>query len=136
MRIGADSWLLFEIANRDKNAVKLLEEVEIGIHKLFISVLCFGELKVGMYRIGKPEVAERAIIKFLTIPNVKVVDVDMNVVDVGARRRHSLGLSFMDALILATSLVNDCDVFISGDSDFEIAEKQNIIKVMVPENVV
>ena len=42
----------------------------------------------------------------------------------------------MDALILATALIKGCEVFVTGDSDFDIAEKQKIILVREPESIV
>ena len=136
MRLGADSWLFFKVAEKDDMTMCLLKEIERGKHRLIVSVLSFGEIKVGMYRIGKPELAEEAITNFVAIPNVEVVNVDFEVVDEAARRKHSLGLSFVDSLILATALIKGCEVFVTGDSDFDIAEKQKIILVRKPESII
>ena len=136
MRLGADSWLLFKVAEKDDAAILLLKEVEYGKHRLIVSVLSFGEIKVGMYRLGKPQLAEEAIMNFVAIPNVEVVNVDLEVVDEAARRKSSLGLSFVDSLILASALIKGCEIFVTGDSDFEIVEKQNIVTVRRPESIV
>lgn len=136
MRLGADNWLFFKVAEKDDAAMRLLKEVEHGKHRLIVSVLSFGEIKVGMYRVGKPELAEEAITNFVAIPNVEIVSVDLEVVDEAARRKHSLGLSFVDSLILATALIRGSEVFVTGDSDFNIVEKQGIIVVREPESIV
>lgn len=136
MRLGADSWLFFKVAEKDDAAMRLLKEVEHAKHRLIVSVLSFGEIKVGMYRAGKPELAEEAITNFVAIPNVEIVNVDLEVVDEAARRKHSLGLSFVDSLILATALIRGSEVFVTGDSDFNIAEKQGIIVIRRPESIV
>jgi len=136
MRLGADSWLLFKVAEKNDDAIHLLREVEHGKHRLIVSVLSFGEIKVGMYRVGKPQLAEEAIMNFVAIPNVEVVNVDLEVVDEAARRKSSLGLSFVDSLILASALIKGCEIFVTGDSDFDIAEKQNIVTVRKPEAIV
>ncbi|MBC8228365.1 PIN domain-containing protein [bacterium] len=76
------------------------------------------------------------VTNFVAIPNVEIVDVGFEVVDEAARRKHSLGLSFVDSLILATALIKGCEVFVTGDSDFDIAEKQKIILIRKPESIV
>ena len=131
MRLGADSWLFFKVAEKDDATMLLLKEVESGKHRLIVSVL-----SLGMYRVGKPELAEEAIANFVAIPRVEIVNVDFEVVDEAARRKHSLGLSFVDSLILATALIKGCEVFVTGDSDFDIAEKQKIILVRKPDSIV
>ena len=136
MRLGADSWLFFKVAEKDDATMDLLKEVEHGKHRLIVSVLSFGEIKVGMYRVGKPELAEEAITNFVAIPNVEIVNVDLEVVDEAARRKHSLGISFVDSLILATALIRGSEVFVTGDSDFDVAEKQRIIVVREPESII
>jgi len=67
MRLGADSWLFFKVAEKNDEAMLLLKEVECGKHHLIVSVLSFGEIKVVMYRRGKPELAEEVIIFFLSV---------------------------------------------------------------------
>jgi hypothetical protein len=41
-----------QVAEKDDMTMCLLKEIERGKHRLIVPVLSFGEIKVGMYRIG------------------------------------------------------------------------------------
>jgi len=84
---------------------------------------------------GKPEQGQTIRSMCIVLPFITIVPLDDTIADLGARYSHSLGLSTADALILATAKNSNCDYLISKDPDFEIAEKQNIIKLETPTGV-
>ena len=66
---------------------------------------------------------------------MNIVSVDLDIASNAAKRKHSFGLSTCDAVILATALTENCDVFIAEDSDYAQVKEQGIIKIVKPEDL-
>lgn len=115
---------------------KLFREIVLGEHELFISTICIAELSSVLLRKGQPQLAEKLKTQLVAFPSVNIVSVDLDTASDAAKRKHSLGLSVCDAIILTTALIEDCDVFIAEDSDFEVVKKQNIIKIVKPAELI
>ena len=136
MRIGADTYFLVLLAGEDEDAQDLFRKIALGEHELFISTICIAELSSVLLRKGQSQLAEKLKTQLVAFPSVNIVSVDLDIASDAAKRKHSLGLSICDAIILTTALIEDCDVFVAEDIDYEFAKKQNIIKIVKPAEVV
>lgn len=131
MKLGIDTWFLFALKNKDRAAEKLLD----GRHTFVVSTVSIFELFRKCYQHGMPEEAARMEHLLLISPIVEVVDIDLEISKAAARYSAGLGLSSMDSLILAVSVIKRCDLLVTGDPDFDVAAEQKIIKVCLPEEI-
>lgn len=131
MKLCLDTWYFLTLAGDDKDCKELLES---GCKFVVPSITLFEIIRKSLQK-GKPEQGETIRSMCVMLPFVTIGIMDDGIADVGARYSHSLGLSTADALILATAKDSNCDYLISKDPDFEIAEKQNIIKLETPTGI-
>ncbi len=136
MRIGADTYFLVLLANRDNHAQQVFRQVVEGNHELFLSTVSITELSTVLYRKGQPELAEKMKAQLVAFPSVNIVSVNLDIASDAAKRKHSFGLSTCDSIILSTALMEDCDVFIAEDSDYKQVKEQGLIKIAKPEELI
>ncbi len=136
MRIGADTYFLVLLANKDSHTQQLFRQVIEGKHELFISTISITEISTVLYRKGQPELAEKMKAQLVAFPSVNLVSVSLDIASDAAKRKHSFGLSTCDSIILSTALMEDCDVFIAEDSDYKQVKEQGVIKIVKPEELI
>lgn len=136
MKIGADTYFLILLSKEDSHAKELFREIASGKHELYISSLCIAELASVLYRKGQPDLIEKLKMQLVAFPSVNIIPVDLDIASEAAKKKHSLGLSMSDAIIITTALEKSCDVFIAEDSDFETAKGQGLIKFVKPDELV
>ncbi len=136
MRIGADTYFLVLLANKDKHAQELFRQIIESEHELFLSTISVTEISTVLYRKGQPELAEKMKTQMVAFPSVNIVSVNLDIASDAAKRKHSFGLSTCDSIILSTALMEDCDVFIAEDSDYKQVKEQGLIKIVKPEDLV
>ncbi len=61
-------------------------------------------------------------LKGLLRSNVKIVEVDVNVIFEALKRSNNLRLDFFDLIHYATAILNDCESILSYDKDFDKLE--------------
>ncbi len=135
MRICADTWFLLELSNGENYSVKLLEEIEKGVHDLFIPALALSEFFTILYQKGMPSLAESIFAQIMVSKNIQIVPVDEALCIKIAKIKHSFGLSISDASMVAAYKITNSDVFLAKDSDFSIAIKQNYVKVGTAKDI-
>jgi predicted nucleic acid-binding protein len=90
--------------------------------------LFFLKEKFG-YKRGKGDVAKKLIEEIMLLENAIFVSVDGEVAERSAGYRYGLGIPTVDSIILATFVQHSCDVILTNDNHFEVAAKQDIIKI-------
>src|SRR3989344_2896763 len=129
MRICADTWFLLELSNDENYSVKLLEEIEKGVHELFIPALALSEFFTILYQRGMPFLAESIFAQIIVSRNIRIVPIDEALCIRIAKIKHSFGMSISDASMLAAYKITNSDVFLAKDSDFSAAIKQGYVKI-------
>lgn len=131
MLIGGDTGLLLAVAEGHSRASELWASIIAGADDLALSVLSVHEVLHHFYRIGKPESGSEWVALLRTLPNIGVEPVTLAIAEKSAGYRHGLGLSTVDAVILATLVVAGADLVVTSDPDFQIAADQKIVAVEV-----
>jgi predicted nucleic acid-binding protein len=134
MRIFIDTNIFLSILNKESGyeySKKVFENIHEGKLLGFTSVLCISEILSGFYAKGKEEEAERTLLDILSIRNLKVVDINVEIAKEGAKIRGKYKIKLPDALILSTCKLYDCSLVTRDESLKKIKE----IEVVVPEEV-
>ena len=135
MRICTDTWFLLELSKGENYSVKLLEQVENGMHELFIPALAISEFFTILYQKGAPSLAESIFAQIMVSKNIRIVPIDDALCIKIAKIKHSFGLSISDASIIAAYKITNSDVLLAKDSDFSAAIKQDYVKISTPKDV-
>lgn len=135
MKICADTWFLIELSRGESHSLELLKQVENGLHELFIPALALSEFFTILYQKGVPSLAESIFAQVMVSKNIRIVPVDEALCIKIAKIKHSFGLSISDASMVATYKVTNSDVFLTKDSDFSAAIKQNYVKVSMAKDI-
>ncbi len=129
MKICADTRFLLGVSSGENYSVKLLEEIEKGMHELFIPALALSEFFTILYQKGMPSLAESIFAQLMVSKNIKIIPVDERICIRIVKIKHSFGLSISDASMLAAYKITNSDIFLAKDSDFSAAIKQNYVRV-------
>ena len=129
MRICADTRFLLELSSGENYSVKLLGEIEKGMHELFIPALALSEFFTILYQKGMQPLAENIFAQIMVSKNIKIIPVDETLCIKIAKIKHSFGLSISDASMVAAYKITNSEVLLAKDSDFSAAIKQNYVKV-------
>ncbi|HIG97397.1 MAG TPA: type II toxin-antitoxin system VapC family toxin [Candidatus Aenigmarchaeota archaeon] len=135
MRICADTWFLLELSDGENYSVKLLEEIEKGVHELFIPALALSEFFTVLYQKGMPSLAESIFAQLMVSKNIRIVPVDEALCIKIAKIKHSFGLSISDSSMVAAYKITNSEVLLAKDSDFAAAIKQNYLKVSTAKDI-
>jgi len=132
MIVGTDTGYFIHQVNGHARALQLWRELEAGQHIFIVSTLTLNELLVYSYKRGIHQERAKQWLSLLQETNrIEVVPVSIPIALRSAPYRYSLGLSTIDAIILATFVEAGCQFMITADGDFQTAHQQNLIKVEV-----
>jgi len=97
-------------------ATELFQATEQGRCRLVVSILARLETLVAPKRHGREDLCRRYREMFEGFPNLEVVDVDAQVVEIASDLRATHGLRTPDAIHLATAVDRRTDAFVTEDS--------------------
>ncbi len=98
-----------------RQAKTLMEKVESGIIKASVSALSVTELLTGLYRCKNDLLAFEYHALLYYFPNLKIVDITLDIAVDAARIRGTYEFATPDSLLLATALQVKADAFITSD---------------------
>lgn len=93
----------------------LFEMIEMGRLKASISVITEAELLVEPYRAGITPAVEAVMLFLDEFPNLKIIPVSREISRQAANIRADLNMRLPDAIILATALNIQSDLFLGND---------------------
>lgn len=115
-RVSLDSNIFIYYLDRNSQfyseADSLITRLTSGKFKVTTSILTL--IEILSYKIP-PELIKQIEKDFSKIPNISLVDVNLEVAKTAAKIRREQGIKFVDAVQLATALVSKADVFITND---------------------
>jgi predicted nucleic acid-binding protein len=130
MIIGADTGYFISHANNHPRSLQIWQELEAGQHILIASTLTINEVFVYSYKRGVHQDRVNRWLSLLQETNrIEIVSVSIPIAVRSAPYRHSLGLSTVDSIILATFVESGCQIMVTADKDFQNAHQQNVITV-------
>lgn len=95
-----------------------------------VSTLTINEAFVYSYRRGfSQERIHRWLALIQEMSRIELIPVSVPIAIRSAPFRHSLGLSTVDAVILATFVETGCELMVTADSDFKTARHQQVIPI-------
>ena len=125
--IFIDSWVFIEFfseGTKFEESKKIIQKIESG-EKAIISTIVLTELKYRIASKYNRRKSEEVVYEILTFPNIKILPVSTEVAILAADLRlkyydrKKRPLSFADVINLATAIMSRCNIFYSGDPDFE-----------------
>lgn len=120
-----DSWALlafFEDEPAAEEVEKLLAKADQGTHKLFLSVVNWGEVYYNTMRRASPEAAEQKAKEMAIMPIELVpVEADLQLVRQAAHYKASGKLAYADAFAAALAKLRNAEL-VTGDPDFKAVE--------------
>lgn len=130
MLLGADTGFFVKLEEKNLEALRLWDGVIEGKEDLMISTLSINELLVHFYRRGKSEKAKELLALTRSLGNIEFISVTEEIAEKSAGFRHGLGLHTVDSIILASFKIRGCELLVTTDPAFQIANEQNIINVL------
>ncbi|MBN2550481.1 MAG: type II toxin-antitoxin system VapC family toxin [Anaerolineales bacterium] len=94
---------------------EILKGIEVGHWKGITSVITLMEINVRPLRLGQPEIARMYEAILVHFPNLKIINLDRDVVRKAAFIRANYHLHTADALQAAACILHGCDTFITND---------------------
>lgn len=131
MLIGADTGLMVKIFQGEEQALKIFEAVKDCHSTVLISVVSINELLYFAYKRGKGKETEKLIALFSILPGIEIKEVTPEIAKISAGYRYSLAIPTIDSIILATFLKAKCDLIVSTDKHFRIAQSKKLTKVKI-----
>jgi len=134
-RKGCDTSFFRALMEGHPDAVSIWREATQGKLLLIVSTVTVNELLTLYYRHGEAETGRRILARLLKASWVRFIPVSVAIAARSAGYRHGLGLSTVDAIILATAVEEGCDEILTTNRHFLVAENQSIIKVNLMVNL-
>ncbi|WP_027416775.1 type II toxin-antitoxin system VapC family toxin [Aneurinibacillus terranovensis] len=97
----------------------LLEKVEEGSFEAVASTITLTEILTKPIREGNDSLEKKYRLLFTHFPNLTIVSVNVSVAERAAYLRGKYGLKTPDALIVASAITSNADLFITNDQRLE-----------------
>jgi predicted nucleic acid-binding protein len=94
---------------------ELFTNIETGTPSGLTSTITLLEIIVRPFAMGLPEIASKYETLLVNFPNLKIADIDRDIIRRAARLRAKYGIRPPDALQAAASLVHGAGAFITND---------------------
>jgi predicted nucleic acid-binding protein len=117
-RIAIDTNIFISVFAQEPLGEKVIPIMEAaadkGTHELVTSVLAFSECAVRPYREGNWQALDQVKLMF-QMPNLNVYPMDAAVAEEAARLRAFYNCKMPDAIIVATAIVHNAEVFLTNN---------------------
>ena len=124
-----DSWALMALFNEesaDDEVEKLLAQAAADRHRLFMSVVNWGEIYYSVMRGVSSEMAEQKVGEIAAMP-IEIVPADLQQTHQAAIFKATHKMSYADCFGAALAKIKNAE-FVTGDPEFKEIEKEIKIK--------
>ena len=134
MKACLDTNVFIAIKNKEEHSEsceKILNAIENHRIEGAISTIVIAEILVGFYQNNEIDEADRFLNNLLL--SFEIIPVDINIALKAAQVRANFGIKFPDAIIAASTIHSNSDIFITRDQplhkklDFEILEPESFV---------
>lgn len=108
----------------------LLEQASQNDIELIISIINLLEIYYGIYREDGEDMAEQSLLKVKNLPITIINTISDEVFKESAKLKATYRISLADAIALAEANVRAAHIVTADHHEFDILEKQNVIKVL------
>ena len=106
MVIGLDTGFFIALMHKEKEALRLWNDLSLSDIPPVVSMLTIGELLYISFRLNKSDLGKQLAENIFIAANV--VPVEREIVEKAAGLKASSGIPYVDSLILATFLISGC----------------------------
>ena len=106
MVIGLDTGFFIALMHKEKEALRLWNDLSLSDIPPVVSILTIGELLYVSFRLNQPDLGKQLAESIFIAANV--VPVEREIVEKAAGLKASSGIPYVDSLILATFLISGC----------------------------
>ncbi len=131
MILRLDTGFFIQYGEGNARAINIWNQALVGAHDLVVSTLTVAELYNYYYPRAKADVASTTVALMQELSNITLAPVSVQIATNSARYRAGIGLATVDSIILATFLESGCQLALTTDSDFTIANDRNILAVEI-----
>jgi predicted nucleic acid-binding protein len=114
---------LSNILNLVRKPRGCFEQIEEGAYSAVASTISLTEILVKPIRDGNLPLEKQYKLLFAHFPNLSVVPVDNAVAERAAFLRGKYGMKTPDALVIASAIIAQADVFVTNDFRLEQVEE-------------
>ena len=126
----ADTWFVLAAFDRDPKATQMLRGLQAGKDFLIVSYIVYSETFRKLYQRGIAEIDIQSFFGFLErTEKVQFIPLNDRIGREAAKISLTYSLSLIDACVVATAKMLDCDILLSKDSDYELLTKRKYLKV-------
>lgn len=128
MKVNLDTNIFIAVKNKESNfeySKQILDRIEDKTLNAVISTVVFMEVLVGFYQNNEKDEANSFSNKIVL--NYDLITVDPEIAIEAAKIRAKFGIKLPDAIIAASTLLSECDYFITNDKP--LLEKLDIKKI-------
>lgn len=104
--VGLDTGFFVGMIRGNQDIIDIWEELNSADTAPVVSVLTLGELLYISFRTGTPDVG-KALVDNIDMAS-RVVPVDRKIIEKAAALKAGRAIPYIDAIILATFMLNDC----------------------------
>ncbi len=106
MVIGLDTGFFVALMQKEKEAVRFWKDLSLSEIPPVVSILTIGELLYVSFRLNQPDLGKQLAENIFVAANV--VPVEREVAEKAAGLKASIGIPYVDSLILATFVISRC----------------------------
>lgn len=115
---------------------EILNNIGIKNSKIFLSIVSFTEVLVGLLNQEKPDL-EKTFKDFIpNNPFISIVDFTYDISETAARIRSETGLGLADSIIIATAVKIKSSFLLTNDNEFLKVKRKNIKIIMLDDLVI
>ena len=133
-RIAVDTNVLIAVFAQEPIGEKVVPLIDAvanqGTHELIASVLTFSECAVRPYKEGNWAALDQVKLMF-QMPNLAVYPMDEIVAEEAARLRAVYNYKMPDAIVVATAIIYEADIFLTND--YRLANNKELPTVKLDE---
>lgn len=104
--VGLDTGFFVGMIKGNQNIIDIWEDLNSGDTLPVVSVLTLGELLYISFRSGTPDVG-KALVDNIDLAS-RVISVDRQIIEKAAALKAGRAIPYIDAIILATFMLNEC----------------------------
>jgi predicted nucleic acid-binding protein len=127
--IGLDTWFFFQLRDKDPKAIDFWKSILRGKQRIMLSVIVLYELGINMYSKGESKFYEEVKRIVTKTQNIRIVDINLDVIDKAIRLKYSFGSPTLDTLIVASYIIGKCSEIITEDEDIINLARKGLIKI-------
>ncbi len=131
-KIAIDTNVLISLFAKEPLGEVVFKLVDVvanqGTHELVTSILAFSECIVKPYRDANWAALDQIKLMF-QMPNLKVVLIDEIIAEEAARIRAVYNFKMPDAMIIATAIISEVDVFLTNDLQLLSLKEIPVVKL-------